>query len=113
VRVDRRVDACRRVALHQHPSRQDRGPLALLMRERPRSYSRFWAALLKSFWSANEQSPEGGQVFVTIGRVVEITPTYVVLEALRGQSPRTSAGNKFLLGMAHVVAMNVISHDMT
>lgn len=63
--------------------------------------------------SAKEHSPDGGQLFVTIGRVVEITPTYVILEALRGQSPRASVGNKFLLSMAHIVAMNVISHDTT
>lgn len=79
----------------------------------PSPLESFLGRFVEVMLTANEQSSDSGQLFVAIGRVIDITPNYVILEALRGQNPRASAGKTFLLGMARVVAMRVVSQDAT
>jgi hypothetical protein len=61
--------------------------------------------------SEPESAEHGGHVFVTIGRVVEISPHHVVLETLRGHRAGVHGGERLLLGMAHIVAMRTLTRD--
>jgi hypothetical protein len=50
-----------------------------------------------------------GHLFVTIGRVVEVSPNYIVLEGLRGHHAGAPQGGPLLLGTKHVLMMRLIA----
>jgi hypothetical protein len=56
--------------------------------------------------SEAESGRTAGRLFITIGRVVEISTTYVILRSLRAQGLE---GEPVLVGLAHVVAMRKLS----
>jgi hypothetical protein len=59
----------------------------------------------------SDSPPRSGHVFLTIGRVVGISPTHVQLETLRGQGASAIGGHMVVLGMAHVVIMRMLTTD--
>lgn len=61
--------------------------------------------------SEPESAEHAGHMFVTIGRVLELSPHHVVLETLRGHHEGVHGGERLLLGMAHVVAMRTLTRD--
>ena len=56
---------------------------------------------------AEGESDETGHVFVSIGRVLEMSPGHVVLETLRSADDERP-GSRLLLGMAHIVSMRTL-----
>lgn len=58
---------------------------------------------------AGPKATAGGHLFVSIGRVVEISATHVVLETLRGTASGATHGRTVLLGMEHVVTIRPLT----
>lgn len=56
-----------------------------------------------------EHDDETGRVFVTIGRVLEVLPSHVLIETLREGDGRP--GSRLLLDMTHIVAMRTLSSE--
>jgi len=57
---------------------------------------------------SEEESGEAGRVFVTVGRVLEMSPGHVLLETLRDDG---RPGSRLLLSVGQVVAMRTLSGD--
>jgi hypothetical protein len=67
---------------------------------------RFRGAFVEVVSVVSEASIQSqGRVFVTIGRVLEISPTHIVLQMLRGSDDQDTEAQTMLLGMASVIAM--------
>lgn len=55
-----------------------------------------------------QDSGEARHVFVSVGRVLELSPTHVLLETLREDE---RPGSRLLLALAHIVSMRTLSTD--
>ncbi|HEY2405661.1 MAG TPA: hypothetical protein VGI10_06650 [Polyangiaceae bacterium] len=73
----------------------------------------FLGAFVEIISIVNESNDErrAGHMFVTIGRVAEISPAHVLLETLRGHDSSSTRTQKVLLGMASVVVLRMLSAD--
>jgi len=133
-----RVEAGLRRVSRQAPARNGRGPLSLLalgrllalaysdlpfvdhvcrggaveafLPEVSPELSNFVGELVEVVTVAGEHDDnEDGRVFVTTGRVLEVSASHVVIEALRDADERP--GSRLLLGLADIVSMRTLSNQ--
>jgi hypothetical protein len=64
-----------------------------------------------SIVSDSHEGRNGGHIFSTIGRVVEVATDHVMLETLRGHEVSSTRSQRVLLGMASIVVLRTLSVD--